>query len=315
MQIGGRLWPASLARSTLAITIIGGVALFVATTPDLLSPGLAGTELLVTFGAGVFTGAALSLIGGMPCRPRRATRFDQPAEHRLPIADYGYRALRPPNAGGPLVLVLPDPDLPGVATLPVVSAILDSGYTCAVVSWGREGVPRYPDAMAVVPMLISIQAGDGPVAVVGLGASGDLALRSAADDERIALAMAVGPALRPANVLSGLLLLREMNVAEAWRWQRKWHRQGFIASLQAGEALCRLGRRGAILASRHDGFYHWSEECESAARAGARMHILDGESHEGLVRGVAPAWVNDMLTAARSDLVAIGGEPGADPVG
>lgn len=312
LQIGGRLWPRDLAWGTLVVTLAVGVVGFVDTSPDFLSPGLAGSELMVCFGGGVATAGVISLLGGLLCRPPRSGPFQPLGEHPLPVADYAYRRLRPPAVTGPLVIVLPDPDLPPRSVMPVLSAALDCGSPCAVVSWGREGVPRYPDAMAVVPMLITAETeseGLGPVVVVGLGACGDLALRSAADDERIGLALAVGPALVPENVLSGLLLLREMNAVDAWRWQRRWPRQRFVAAVQGAEALARLGERAGVLASRNDGFYHWDDELA----CGQSVRVLDEATHEDLIRQAAPGWVSEMLQTHAPALEQAGGQTNADP--
>ena len=156
-------------------------------------------------------------------------------------------------------------------------------------------MPRYPDALAVVPMCVSVQGGEaGRVLLAGSGVAADLALRAAAEDTRIETVLAIGPALAPENVVAGLLLLREMNAVQAWRWYRRWSRRPFLASLDAREAASRLGNRAHLLVSPEDEFFHLGELREALPDPVA-VRLAERASHEALVRDEAPEWLSELL--------------------
>ncbi len=299
LQLGGRLWPRKAAFAGLGTAIAVGVIAFVLTTPDYLSPGLAGSELIVVFGAGAATAVVISGIGGLACRgPVRGDLAVAP-EHALPVAGCSFDVLRCSAGGTELVVVISDPDLPPNMATPLARAITDSGRDCAVVYWERGSVPKYPDAVALVAMVLKALGSeplDGAVAVVGLGIGGDVALRSAADDDRVGAVLAVGPALSGDGVLQGLPLLREMSFPSAWRWQRRWRRAGFVSALDSEAALGRLGNRGSVICSRDDGFFQPLGEVSVSAPG---LEVVVGYSHERLLGEVAPGWVEERLVALR----------------
>lgn len=302
LQIGGRLWQPVTAHRMLAAVVIVATIAFVFFSPDLLSPGLAGSELMLVFGAGVLTAAATSLLGGLYCRQPAsgAVMPTEAVEFVLPVAGYTYRLWGTPRDDGRMVIVLSDPDLPTEAALSLCLTAFENGFPCFLVEWGREGVPDYPDALAVVPMCISAHGGEHPRAlVVGSGPAGDLALRAAADDDRVEGVLAVAPVLSPFNLVGGLALLRSMNVLDAWRWYRAWDRRSFIKALRAHEVLPRVGGRGHLLSGPDDGLFLSSGCDDDIQTAGMQCRTRSGLSHRALVLGEASQWLAEILATTR----------------
>ena len=311
LQIGGRLWRRELAGGVLILSWLGSAVAFVRFTPDYLSPGLAGSELMAVFGAGVLAAALISTIGAL-ASPGGGSWAQPTLSGQVGMAaDYLYQVMHPIGLPRGLAVVLPDPDLPPASVLPLITVVSELDLLAVVVSWGAGPELRYPDVLAVVPMAITAQQAAegqalGPVVVVGMGLGGDLALRSASDDARIRLAVAVGPGLEPEGVLQGLMLLREMNMVQAWGWRSSWERRRFVGSVQGGAALLRLGARGAVLASADDGFFVCpASTLEPASEQGSHVEVVTGVSHTGLIRDYAPERVRGLLQAALEDRAAV----------
>lgn len=298
LLLGGRLISPGVSLRVLGLVSIAAASLFVWLSPDLLSPGLAGSELMLVFGGGVLTAVVASLIGGLCCRSDGGAYedVDSVPEYALPVAGYTYRLWKGANHDGRFVIILTDPDLPESAMLPLCQAVSTAGLTCYLVGWGGEGVPRYPDALAAIPMCIAVHGGEHPRAlVVGSGAGGDLALRAAADDERIEQVLAVGPALEVGCLVTGLALLAEMHILDAWRWYRAWDRRSFVEALEARDALTRLGGRARLLMSTDDGFFHPPGWLEAEADRSTVVRVLRGFPHRSLVEGAAVNWLAEIL--------------------
>lgn len=299
LQIGGRLWPRRLTRAALATAWVGGAAAFVRSSPDFVSPGLAGAELIAMFGAGTMTALALSLVGGLP-RGGPQPQAAEPAG-QVPLSGGASYSLRlPPARPQGVVLLLADPDLPLEATEPLARAVLGRGYACALVSW-QGGVPVYLDALAVVPLAMSgcrVSCGDGGVVLIGMGAAADLALRAASEHDEVDFVAAVAPALRADGVLDGLLLLREMSLPAAWRWRGRWDRAGWVRSLRSDQALATLGERAAVLASRADGFFELPPDVIESG-GGFAVRVEDEAGHRQLVEEMAPGLLDEWLQPVR----------------
>jgi len=283
------------------VTAAIGTTAFLLLSPDVFSPGLAGSELMLVFGAGVLTAAVLSLAGGL-AGPRWPAHIAVPAgvpEYALPAAGYTYRLWGQPRPDGRIVIVLTDPDLPRGAALPLCETAASDGFPCYLVEWGREGVPRYPDALAAVPMCISACGGEEARAyVVGSGAAADLALRSAADDERVEGVLAVSPALTPSNIATGLALLASMNVVDAWRWQHSWDRRSFVKALRAKEALARLGAKAHVLEGPDDGLFRLPPSAATEFGKGVQWCSCPGLSHYPLTQERAVTCLQSVLTGS-----------------
>jgi len=299
LQIGGRLWRREFAWGALCLCLAGGAARFVVATPDYLSPGLAGTELIAMFGAGTMTALALSLAGGLLCPAPGRWRAPAPQGQQPLVGGCYCRLERPPETPRGLVVLLPDPDLAPEAVAPTAAAVVRSGFACGLVSWADDS-PVYPDALAYVPMAVSRCghcAGPQPamLVVIGFGLAGDLALRAACEDEHVSLVLAIAPALGPQSISEGLLLLREMSLPEAWRWRRRWGRRAFAQRLRAGEALARLRGRAALCLSHGDGFFQPDGVIGEAALCGTDVRFLSPCSHQELVLKHAPRLVSEWL--------------------
>jgi len=290
LQIGGRLWPKGIAFSAMALVWLGGIAVFVLTTPDYLSPGLAGSELIAVFGAGVVVAMALSLLGAMAGRRPREGGDENLLAGGDTVAGRACRVSCSAQDPRGLAILLPDPDLPAAAAKPLIAAIEDCGYVCASVCWGDSSVPLYPDCLALVPMLISRELGRRPIApvvVVGCGLAADLALRSACEDSRVQRVYAIGPALAPNSINRGLLLLREMSLVQAIAWLRRWSRAAFVVALKTEDAVARLGGRATIVVSMADGYFVPNPDALALAEAkGAYVETLPSATHYRLATEV-----------------------------
>ena len=303
LQIGGRLWPRWLAWTVLSLTWAGAAAWFIVVSPDFISPGLAGSELIAMFAAGAFVALVISLMGGSLCRGLGHWQAVA-GQAELP-GGCTYSLVMPSDRPLGLVVLAADPDLPPEDSKPVADAVLRNGFACVRLSWSRSG-PVYPDALAILPSTL-LALGEGhpwaqPLVVVGLGLGGDLALRAAHDDKRVALACAVGPALAPSGLLDGLLLLREMSFLSAWAWRRRWDRRGWLRGLRSAEALAALEERAAVLVSACDGLTESRLADGSAALIG-RVRAVSA-SHRELVATRGPAFVRECLEGLREDVVA-----------
>jgi len=299
LLIGGRVWPRRVALRGLAVVALLATAGFVHFSPDLLTPGLAGSELMLVFGAGVLTAMVVSMLAGLAGRrpPSGGAIPRETREYALPAAGYTYRLWDGSRPDGRMVIVLTDPDLPEASMLPLCRKATASGFPCVLVQWGPEGVPSYPDALAVVPMCISSHGGEeGRAFVVGAGAAADLALRSAADDERVEGVLAVAPALTTANLVQGVRLLSSMNVVDAWRRYHSWDRRAFVKALRGHEALARVGKRARVLSSPDDGLFLVPGFEERTHYAGVQWRVIPGLPHYALVEGEAEQWLEDLLT-------------------
>ncbi|MGQ9553091.1 MAG: hypothetical protein ACUVWR_03145 [Anaerolineae bacterium] len=308
LQIGGRLWPRRLAWGAFVVACVGGVVAFIRTSPDYISPGLAGTELIAMFVAGGATAVAISLLGGLFCPSPGCWQPGIP--NVRPLLDSWECTLTYPDSEAEgLVVVIPDPDLSAEATLPVVNLALDASFACVLISWG-DSAPAYPEALAIVPVAISryyeqTKGAAGPIAVIGLGVGGDLALRAACNDKRVTLAGAIGPAINTASICDGLLLLREMSLPHAIAWRRRWKRCAFVQALRADEALASLGDRAAICVSGNDGFFDLPQALLATVRScGVTVETVERVSHQQLVRELAPQWVRSWLRTLKSEHVA-----------
>lgn len=152
LQLGGKLWSRRLAYSVLAVTWVGGAAWFLAASPDFISPGLAGSELIAMFVVGASLAFGASVLGGSLCRGGAGW---EPAlgQNELP-GGCTYSLSVPCERPAGLAILVEDPDLPPTDSAPVAEAVLRHSFACARLTWPRSG-PAYPDALAIVPSTIA----------------------------------------------------------------------------------------------------------------------------------------------------------------
>jgi len=305
LQIGGHLWPRKVAYGALFVGWTAGAGIFARATPDLLSPGLAGAELLCVFGCGVGGAALLSLLGGTLLRQKQAEKvpLDDTETHRAGLMSW--RILSPSSDAGVagVVVLFADPDLGASYAAPILRAVLQTGYRCVLVTWDDH--PLYHDAITVASMIICQCQALGPtlgnVILVGLGSAGDLALRCACEQESVRLVCAIGPVVSSEALLENLLLLREMTFPQALAWRRRWDRRGFVDSLRVEEALVRLRGRAAVLVSEDDGYFESAFLLVERGGDLSGLEIVEGVSHAELMLTRAPAFVAERLCRLRDN--------------
>jgi len=118
--------------------------------------------------------------------------------------------------------------------------LLDVGFVVLLVDLG-EGFLPYPEILAVVPSALSFLGKQPKVdperlGVLGLGLSGNVALRSASTDGRVKAVAALGMLLST-GARPGLDVLREMTYLQAMRWASFRQREKLILDLAAVEHL------------------------------------------------------------------------------
>ncbi len=119
--------------------------------------------------------------------------------------------------------------------------LLDVGFAVLLVDL-REGYPSYPEVLALVPSALSFLSKQPKVdpdrlGVLGLGLSGNVALRSASTDDRVKAVAALGMLLSGAGARPGLDVLREMTYLQAIRWAGFRQRERLVLDLAAVESL------------------------------------------------------------------------------
>jgi len=255
--VGLSLWGGRGARwwgyAAGLLFIIGSFAGFYAFTPGIFVPGLAGSELAVLFAAGSILALVVTLTGASLAAPR-PDRAAMEADEGEVVATPQLRGwIHIPQGSGPLPALCLVPEMGSSAgDLGMVGARLRTlGFVALSIDWMKAGdpwaqaqgtLPRYPDALALVPAGVNYllhlpEVDEGRIGVIGFGLGGDLVLRAAAADEQIAAALAVSPCLTPEPCDPGLDLLRNRSFWQAVRWRRRRKAQSALVEQLNGLAF------------------------------------------------------------------------------
>ncbi|MDI7275130.1 MAG: acetylxylan esterase, partial [Anaerolineae bacterium] len=231
---------------------------FFGTRRELLTPGPAGAELTILFGASVLLALAATLLGASALRPfKSAAGSALSAGVRASAVELGQGLsgvlyVGPDQeAPRPGVCLVPDPGVPHGQWEPLAAELAAQGYVVLVPAW-TAAWQRYPDVLALVPQAMAFLSGfpqvDGSrLIVAGTGLGGDLAVRAAAGDRSIVAAVALAPLLEEQNARPGLGLLHEMTYLEAVRWDLRGRRRELLRQLGTWEAIGHLGTRPTLI--------------------------------------------------------------------
>ena len=248
-----------------AVLIVAAfVWFFVATWEEVFIPGLAGSELVLLFGAAVVCAVAVTLLvssvfHGIQHRERSGLK----AGGRLRNEAVAWQQLRgtlylPDDAvrSGVAICALPSPSEGAFSAHPLVADLIEAGFTVLAMDWGSEEEIRYPAVLSLLPIAVAYLARRSEVnperiGVLGIGLGGDLAIRSAGTDQQIAAVLALAPFLNQANTRPGLSILKEMSYLEALRWARplRLHRKRgeLVAELAPLDYIGKVGDRPWLL--------------------------------------------------------------------
>lgn len=294
----------------IALIVVAFVWFF-ADTPEVFTPGLAGSELVLLFGAaGVCAVAFTLLVSSVFHRIQHRERFDLKDGGRLRHKAVAWQQLRGalylPEDGAPLkggvrpaICALPGPSEGTLAPHGLVAALVEAGFIVLAMDWGSEEEIRYPAVLSLLPSAVAYltrrdEVNPERIGVLGIGLGGDLAIRSAGTDQQIAAVLALAPFLNQANTKPGLSILKEMSYLEALRWARPLRshrkREKLVAELAALDYVSKLGSRPLLLIYGDQDDITPAEGARGTLgeeMAQGKLKSLPGEGHLSLPRSPA----------------------------
>jgi dienelactone hydrolase len=245
------------ARALGPAVIALGYAWFFGTRREIITPGPAGTELVVLFGGGVLLALAFCTLGAVILRPYRlrtaptqlAGMVTRAVTLETGVPATLYYVERPGAA--PAVCLLPDPATPVAALTHLIGRLVGADMAVLVPGWpGR--CQQCPDALAIAPAALNYLSSlpfvtADRLAVGGVNLGGDLALRAAVGDAKVQAVFALAPELAAFNLQPNLGWLREMTLADSLRWGLRGRRQRLTRELDVLSALTFLGPRPCLV--------------------------------------------------------------------
>ncbi len=242
------------------VLIVVAFAWFFADTPEVFTPGLAGSELVLLFGAaGVCALAFTLLVSSVLHGIQHRERSDPKAGGRLRHEAVAWQQLRgtlylPEDAvrSGAAICVLLSPFDETPSPHSLVSSLIEEGFIVLAMDWGSEDEIRYPAVLSLLPTAVAYltrrnEVNPERIGVLGIGLGGDLAIRSAGTDQQITAVLALAPFLAQANTRPGLSILKETSYLGALRWANSQKRGKLVAELAASDYVSKLGSRPLLL--------------------------------------------------------------------
>ncbi len=281
------------------VLIVASFAWFFAATPEVFVPGLAGSELVLLFGAaGVCALSFTLLLSSILYSVQYRRRFDLKAEGRLRHEPVSLQLLKG-------TLYLPDGDTgapkPAICALlspseetsfphPIVTSLVKAGFIVLAIDWGTEEEMRYPAVLGLLPSAVAYltrreEVNPERMGVLGMGLGGDLAIRSAGTDPQIAAVLALAPFLNQANTRPGLSILKEMSYLRALRRAGFRRRAELVAELAASDYVSKLAPRPLLLVyGEQDGITSIAQARAILGEEMAQSNLksLPGEGHLSL---------------------------------
>ncbi|MCS7286490.1 MAG: hypothetical protein RMK30_05980 [Anaerolineae bacterium] len=204
--------------------ICGSFALFFAITPEVFLPGLAGSELMILFGAGGIAALAFSMI---IAELRGGNRFPPvlpDAEESLPGGKVAFFGGKPGEEVD--CCLVPDPWEPFSMDL-LARRLASSGHKVAVLHW-----QKVPDEKSALDFPVLALEKLGTKSLLGHRAGGNIVLRIASENTEVK-AIALAPFTSVEEAMPGLGWLEEGGIFTAWKRLRG--RENLIKALLQAE--------------------------------------------------------------------------------
>lgn len=241
------------------LIIAGSFAGFYAFAPGIFVPGLAGSELVVLFAAGFILALVVNLIVASLTAPGPGRAMMEAGEGEEVSGPQLRGWLHVPQESGPrpALCLIPEVGSPVGNLRTVAAELVNMGFVALAIDWVVENVqgqmPCYPDVLALVPAGVDYlfhrpEVDRNRIGVIGFGLGGDLALRAAGTDERIAAVVAISLflALKPRDL--GLDLLRYGSLWQAVQWRRQHRTEStLVEELNAQAFLPRIPPRPLLI--------------------------------------------------------------------
>lgn len=220
---GLSLFPSSLRlyQVTIGLALIAGsFAFFFIITPEVFTPGLAGSELMILFGCGgilalAFSTTVAELRGNQRFRPILPDAEESLTEGK--VAFFGTKAGEKVD-----LCLIPDPWEPFSLDF-LARRLASSGHRVAVLHW--QAIPDEISAIAFPALALGKY---GAKMAFGHRVGGNIALHLASQNSQIK-AVAIAPFLSLEDARPGLRWLREGGIFTAFRRLRK--REGLVKAL------------------------------------------------------------------------------------
>ncbi len=199
-----RLWQVLLGFALIS----GSFAIFFLITPEVFTPGLAGSELMILFGCGGILALAFSLAVAEIRGSGRFPRLAPDAEESLGEGKLAFFGAKP----GEKVefCLVPDPWEPFSLDL-LARRLAGRGYRVAVLHW--ESMPDDKIALGLPALAVEKLK---PGTLVGHRAGGNIILYLASENEKVR-AIALAPFTSPEEAAPGLGWLEEAGIFTAWK--------------------------------------------------------------------------------------------------
>lgn len=299
----GLAWPVGLrhkrpgyilAGLLLTLALIGNMLLI---EGAVVSPPLFAAAFLVGGGLALviqIVGAALRL-----SRNKRRKKPLLPKGKPIGLGPVQATLYQPVNRWPfPAVCLLPDPTAPGDNLETLAQGLMENGIAVLALDWQSLDNPDRLTLQGLVAMGIShLTRWTGTdaqrVGLAGVGLGGDLALRCAAADVGVTVALALEPVLsghRPGLV--GLGALRRLSWFEAHRRARAWRRSPLVKELDALTAIRSISGRPLAIVTGLTGDSQAVDNLE-ILRAGEDCPLAAAAQAEKVARAVA--WFKEQV--------------------
>jgi hypothetical protein len=241
------------------LIVVGSFAGFYAFAPGIFVPGLAGSELVVLFTAAFILALVVNLtVASLTVWHSEGTMVD--ADGGEEVSSPQLRGwLHVPQGSGPhpALCLIPEVGSPARDLRAVAAQFLGMGFVTLAIDWiagnAQGWLPHYPDILAMVPAGVDYlfhrsEVDRSRIGVTGFGLGGDLALRVAGTDERIAAVVAVRPFLDLGPHDLGLDLLRYGSLRQAVQWRQQLRAQSaLVGELDVLAFLPRISPRPFLI--------------------------------------------------------------------
>lgn len=285
--------------------VIIGYTWFFLTRREIFSPGPAGAELMVLFGAASIVSLLLSLVAASVRRPRSpavsakvlgSTLGVQPVHH----AQVSGLLVLPPHGDGPVpaVCAVPGPGMVSETLSLIAARLAEEGIATFAIDLAEKTL-GYPEILALFPSALSYLTSHPRIDPDRLGAlgfdlGGDVAIRAASSDRQIAAVAALAPLWEDAATRTGLGMLREMSYWQALQYSRQHGRAAVLRQLDSVGSLPALVPRPVLfLYGERDGVVLLDRARALTTSTGERgtLRVIREAGHLDLLTQGATAFV------------------------